>query len=259
MTFAATYFAPLSALSRQTWMAAKVSFHDLDRAVGQGPIRGAWKTYLGSRTGEVSFDYAVVHCLRPWYTPALYQADDWKITPDGSIVSKGNGTDGELVAWVDAVYLVSVTDITIRPMPRPKPEPRLPTRVLVNPRLASSAEIRLERPVVRSKSIDVAGPRLGVVIGTKAPPSGPTSARVAGTVLSSDAANARFTALSSGAVRRLTAIDMSQRYAVALSYLRKRRPTEVSLPPEDTSIYVTGFGCTKIPFAPNPNPNYDWS
>ena len=96
---------------------------DLDSAVGNSPTSGKWKAYLANRAGEVLFDYIVINCLRPWYTPTLYQADDWKLSTEDTLVSKGNGTEGLLPAYVDAVYLVSVKNVIIPPPPPPPPPP----------------------------------------------------------------------------------------------------------------------------------------
>ena len=97
LSFAPTYFAPISALARETWMEAKVPFEDLDHMVGNDPTSGKWKAYLANRVGEVVFNFIVLRCLRPWYTPALYRADDWRFSGRETLVSKGNGREGLLL------------------------------------------------------------------------------------------------------------------------------------------------------------------
>lgn len=260
LTFAPTYLAPLSALARQTWMEASVSFDDLNRAVANGPAGAAWKAYLANRTGEVSFNYVVIHCLRPWYTPGLYQADDWTLNAEGALVSRGNGIEGELPAYVDALYLVSVKDVRIRPAPLPPPPiPRRPIPLRLGRSAISAAEACFDRPMVRPGSLGLTGRGKEVVTGAANNPTGATSARVSATVLASGATDVQFTALSSGAVRRLTTVDLTRRYSLAQAYLARQRPADVSTSSEDTTIYVAGFGCAKIPFTPNPNVNYKWS
>jgi hypothetical protein len=249
LPFAPTYFAPLSALSRQTWMAAQVSFADLDHAVGDGTSSGPWKAYLANRVGQVSFDYAIIHCQRPWYTPAFYAADDWKVSPDGSLVSQGNGVDGELAAYVDAVYLVSVTNVT-QQAPPPRRPPISPTiRVLESPGVSVARPI-IARALVPTKALNTGISKAQLVTRTNS---------IAGNRLADGASEMQFTKLRLGAVRKLSTVDLSTRYAVAQAYLTGVRPAEPPTPPADTTIYVAGFGCTKVPFAPNPNVNYVWS
>jgi hypothetical protein len=73
-------------------------------------------------------------------------------------------------------------------------------------------------------------------------------------------ATSRFTALNLGEVKRVTTVDLNLRYTVAQGHLEGIAWT-VPTPAEETTpteIYVAGFGCEKIPFAPNPNVNYQW-
>lgn len=265
LPFGSTYFAPISAVARETWMEAKVSLNDLDRAVGNDPASGKWKAYLANRAGEVSFDYIVLNCLRPWFTPALYQADDWRLRTEGTVVSRGNGTEGLLPAYVDAVYLVSVKNVTTPPKP---PGPRLPD---LSPRLPDlNPRLPILQAVARPKSLGYTGPSKGVVSKAvniarervEADMSDLAAVRRPARVLTAAEPGVFLTARSSGAVRRVTAVDVSQRYLVAREYLVERvRPRPIPTPAEEPTsslIYVAGFGCEKIPFAPNPNVNYQW-
>lgn len=275
--FAPTHFAPISAIARETWMQAKVSFDDLDRAVGDVQPNGKWKAYRANRTGEVLFDYVVLQCIRPWFTPALYQSDDWKLRTESTVVSKGNGTEGFLPAYVDAVYLVSVRNVTTASKP---PKPQLDTP---RPRPFPIDRIEILRPelsrlVVRSQPLSVAGLNIGVANkAVNAPITVPTGSTWSGTLdaaqLSNDLVTARlsnvekpavdttrFNAVNLGEVRMLSADNLNSRYTVARGIL-ERVPWRVPAPveePTSAQIYVAGFGCTKIPFAPNPNVNYKW-
>ena len=267
MEFAPTYFAPISAIARETWMEAKVSFTDLDRAVGNSPPNGKWKAYRANRTGEVLFDYVVLNCLRPWYTPALYQADDWKLNTDDTVVSKGNGTEGLLPAYVEAVYLVSVKNVTTNPKPpppRPMEWPRLPPGGATN-----VVRANLSQPILAPKSLGDTNPRMGVVkkaVNTAmamrlvSTSSSSLPPRQLSSVPTSTTIASRFTALNLGQVRRLTAVDLNQRYTVVQAYLEGIAWTAPTPAEEITpsQIYAVGFGCQKIPFAPNPNVNYQW-
>lgn len=267
-SFAPVYFAPISAVARETWMEAEVSFADLDRAVGNSPPNDRWKEYRANRAGKVSFDYVVLTCLRPWYTPALYQADDWKLSTDDTMVSKGNGTEGLLPAYVDAVYLVSVKNVTTNPKPRrPKPKPRSTLRPFGTTNIVRA---ELFQPSLRRKSPDDAGPSVGIAkkavntpmaMRTMSTSTRSSPPRSVSRVSTSTTASSRFTALNLGKVRRMTAVDLNRRYTVAQAYLAGTTwtpptPAEETTP---TQIHVAGFGCEKIPFAPNPNVNYRWT
>ena len=256
LAFAATYFAPISAIVRETWLEAKVTFEQLDTAVGNSPAGQQWKAYRANRNGEVLFNYAAVSCLRPWYTPSLYQRDDWKLSTEGTFVSKGNGAEGLLPAYVDAVYLVSVKDVTVRAMSPPPPGlPRSPwprPGMILNPVVA---EARLAQP----KSLDSSGsPREGVVAKAVTTASNLALAQQSGTILRSTATAGSFTTLNLGLVRRVTAADLAQRYTVAHQVLEGQIQPSVPAP-EAPQIYVSGFGCAKVPYAPNPNLSYTWS
>ena len=61
---------------------------DLDCSVGSNPVSSKWKAYLANRNGDVWFNYIALHCLRPWFTPSLYGADDWKLSSQDGVVSK---------------------------------------------------------------------------------------------------------------------------------------------------------------------------
>jgi hypothetical protein len=256
MEFAPTYFAPISALASETWLEATVSFSDLTLTVGDGPHRGKWNAFVGNRHGTVSFRYVVVSCIRPWWTPALYRADDWRLTGSNAVVSQGNGSVGLLPAYVNAVYLVSINHMTIQSAPAaPKPVPILP-----RPLPLDLIRLEAERKPPGIGTLLASGPRLGVA--TRAMPSAvPTVVasttalavnRVAGTT-----PTATLDTLKVGKLRTLTRADLSLRYEFVRRYLaqpeRRFTPTGPS-----AQVYVAGFGCEEIPLAPNPNVNYQW-
>jgi hypothetical protein len=264
MEFAGTYFAPISAIARETWMQAKVSFIDLDMAVGNSPGNNQWKAYLANRMGEVTFDYMALNLIRPWYTPALYQRDDWRLLPDGTVVSKGNGSEGLLPAYVETVYLAAVKNVTnaptppiVQPFPRPivigprivviEPQPvmrmRKPLSVMATS-LGESKAMDLRTVMVRQRISDV-----GMMVPDEEPRFRTVSTVEVGT----------FVGTRSGQVRKLTRVDVINRHAVLQAYLAGTTWTPPTQPdPAPPQIYVVGFGCDKIPLAPNPNVNYRW-
>lgn len=258
LSFAPTYFAPISALARETWMEAKLSFDDIDSVVGSGPERAKWTAFRANRVGEVSFNYMVLRCLRPWYTAPLYRADDWKISGGDTRVSQGNGNEGLIPAYVDAVYLVSVKDVTTRPN-RPRTPPL---------RLPPLGDIRVApMPVVRPAPGDIpqpAIPFLRKAVGKLRPLAEPLvldqvqPTLQAGGALHLPIDDAHFTRARVGELRRVSVVDVGQRVALAQLFLEGKPwfPPPAQVEPQ---IYVVGFGCEKIPFSPNPNLNYRWS
>lgn len=256
--FAATYFAPVSAIDRATWLAATVSFADLDAAAGVNSANGRWKAFLAGRSGEVQFNYAVLRLLRPWLNPLIYQADDWKLGDPAEIVSKGDGAQGLLPGYVNAVYLVCVTNIVTGPKP-PPPTPLIPvihTRpILQLTRIAQIAPQKALAPAATAK---------GPVPGTTghanemlARPPGPILNRPTPPLTAPGASALRG---KSGFIRTLNKTDLALRQSAVRAYVDRKPgwPPVPSGPATPDRIYVTGFGCERMPVAPNPNPAYQW-
>lgn len=274
INFAPTYFAPISAIARETWMEARVSFAELDRAVGNGQPSSKWKAYLANRSGEVLFDYAVINCIRPWYSPLLYQADDWKFHSNSITVSTGNGIHGLLPAYVDAVYLVSVKNITIAQRPKPNPQPVKPgvqQPVPTFPVVAGAlGQIRFPPSDVLAKSLGNTGLNMGVVATgvNKSMTAHMVSASSNSLAVENPGSQQKISIFSKQSVAlnlenkkiKLAPIDLNFRYTVLQAYLQK---IPLQIPPSTGEeiayeIYVAGFGCMKTPAAPNPNPHYQW-
>lgn len=256
MEFAATYFAPISAIDHGTWMQGKVSFADFDGAVGNNPPNNRWKAYLANRAGEVSFDYAVLNCIRPWYTPELYRTDDWRLRPEGTVVSRGNGTDGLLPAYVESVYLAVVKDITNAPTaPQREKLPRIQNLERLNEiemnQLLREMRANLEIMNKVTDSPLVMRPRSTLKVDVPSRRVPLNAALIPNT--------ASFVATRSGQMRKVTVADINYRHAVLLASLTGQSSTSTTQPEATPSlIYAVGFGCEKIPLAPNPNVNYRW-
>jgi hypothetical protein len=267
MEFAPVYFAPVSAIARETWMETKVSFDDLDRAVCNRAHIGKWKAYRANRTGEVLFDYAILTCMRPWFTPAIYKSDDWKLSTDNTVVSKGNGAEGLLPAYVDAVYLVSVKNVITKPKPpRLKPKPKLTARLINTTTIGRAKHIHQS---LRPTSLGDANTNVGIVKKTVNTPIAMRKVSSSNRLLPSrqlsgvqatTIATSQFTLMNLGQLRRVTTVNLKLRYTVARAYLEGGAWTAHTSTEETmhTEIYVVGFGCEKISFAPNPNLNYRW-
>ncbi len=262
LTFAPTYFAPISAVSQDSWLEVTVTFNEINRAVSNGPERGAWRAYAASRSGTVTFQYIVLNCLRPWFTPDLYQADDWRVQPEEDAVSQGNGCDGLLPAYVDAVFLVSVKDVKIQPSSPVRPVVSLPVAHIVNARPLLAA--------MQPKSVGSPKPRLGVVgneLSVKAAaPIGVIAASAEMPIKRESMVLRPFQREDtrrfqmSGTYQKITVAKLNNRFVFASTLLASNNPPVIAPPTQSNTsqVYVAGFGCKKIPFAPNPNPNYQW-
>src|SRR3954453_9129792 len=231
MSFASTYFAPISAMARETWLEATVSFADLDRAVDAGPDGSRWQAFRANRDGEIVFDYVVLTCLRPWYTPALYDADDWRLGDAGRMVSKGNGTDGLLPAYVDTVYLASVKNVTDR-----RPPPRVPGPGMTPWWPRPAPPVLAGRAGAFLAPLPVGGGEPGEGVVRRAVSPAPTAGRpvpsaaptVAGRVLT---AEVEPTVLArSGELRRLTAVAPAWRSTVVRDFLAGRNSSPSPVP-----------------------------
>ncbi len=179
------------------------------------------------------------------------------------MVSKGNGTEGLLPAYVDTVYLVSVENVTTKPKPQPPRRPKQPNPV--------KQRKQWDRPILilGRKSLGDRGPSMGVVkkavntpVRAVSASSGALPTRQLRSVQKSTIAGGSIAGglpnqalLGSGSL--LLAPIYAQRILLAQAILQG---TASATTEETTSseIYVAGFGCEKIPFAPNPNPNYTW-
>jgi hypothetical protein len=262
LAFAPTYFAPISAISQDSWLAVSISFAEIERAVGSDPASSLWRAFAVNRSGTVSFEYIVLNCLRPWFTSSLYQADDWRTQSDVDVVSQGNGRDGQLPAYVDTVYLVCVKDVTIQPTTPVWPVVSFPVAHVVNagPLLAAIEPKSLVNAesvpgVMRGRLSNEALPRTGVVAASAEMPikREPTILRLP------EVEDSRQLKMS-GAYQKITTAKLNDRFVLANTLLTSNDPPMVTSPPQSNApqIYVAGFGCKKIPLAPNPNPNYQW-
>ena len=265
--FAPVYFTPISAVARETWMEAEVSFGDLSIATSNSPYKEQWNVYGSTKSGRVSFEYVVLDCIRPWFTQSLYASDDWKLGKDNERVSTGNGKNGAIPAYVNSVYLASIKNVAIVPTTRP------PTnngdRVRGRGRSFPVGHTRVLSTIVQS-SRNALGVHRTKVLGTPITsvlknPSSFRSARQTPTVqtriLATPSLSDRFTIMNRGGqLRRLTASDLDARYHLAQQILRQPNQPRSNVSADSTPApaYIVGFGCKKIPYAPNPNPNYNW-
>jgi len=262
MQYAPVYFSPVSAVERETWMSAKVSFTDLDQAVESSPQSGEWSTYRANRRGEILFDYVVLSCLRPWFTPALYRADDWRLGSSGLLASRGNGVDGILPGYVDTVYLACVRSVKIWTRRFPRKSVSGVSARPVSLSLQQVPGVSRSGSKGRIAKVGVVRQRNNLVHAVTASGKGRrgTETRQVADVVLPAMAGGGYRPLHSGLIKRLSATDTKRRYVLALSILENKDQEKPdageNFGPE--KVYLVGFGCKKIPFAPNPNPHYQW-
>jgi len=247
--FAPVYFTPISAVSKETWMEAEVSFNDLDAATSNSPYKSQWKSYRGVRRGKITFKYVVLECLRPWFTQSLYETDDWKLDNNNDIVSAGNGKDGIVPAYVSSAYLCSVESIkvasTINDMYKPT---YTKNRLLNSKQKLSSSALRINTKVRSISGVKSKG-NSNSILSSKLRPK---------ITLGTGQLAIKYKPLNRGGkLRILTTIDLNKRHLLALQLLDNPNVT-INTNTTSNLNYIVGFGCSKIPASPNPNQDYEW-
>lgn len=260
--FAETFYAPASAASPEDWLEARVTFEDLERSIATTGPWQEWRNWRAGRSGSVTFRYATLDIFRPWFTSALYSGDDWRMG-DASVVSTGDGITGQLPAFADSVMIARVDRIDYGTTGKP-PTPHTPTsRTTIFRRTVTPTTT----PARKGLSISQA-PRRGVVA---LPVAGRTWLSNTLSPTTGFARPGLTTGTTLPAIQRpLRTISLQSRMQLATSLIDNRKlniedrltrlikPQRSQQADADETIYVVGFGCTKIPAAPSPNPNHSW-
>ena len=245
-SYAATEFAPLSATRPKTWLAAKVTFNDLELAIGSRGPKEKWSAWRNTRSGTVGFRFVALDLRRSWFSQGIYEADDWRLS--GEPVSFGDGIHGQLPAYVSSVYLVIVDEVRVDPRPKINPEsppifipPHLPNKLKLKTMRLQDADHKFITRSARTLFTSPQ-PRRGVVLPSTSvlpepilPPPGRQNWLV-----------------PSLPVR----VVLAERLALAEAIVTQAERTE--LPRPVVASFVVGFGCTTLPKSPNPNPSYQW-
>ncbi|MFD4407543.1 hypothetical protein ACFWPH_32735 [Nocardia sp. NPDC058499] len=283
-SYAPTGFSPLSASATDTWLLAEASVDDLNLAVGDAGPRAKWDAWRAARSGRVRFRYAALDIHRPWFMPGLLEADDWQITSAAS-VSEGNSVDGRLPAYVTTIYLVVVEDVRQPPRPRDPPSgggsynpgPIDPTKLKSGPSRGVRQRSKPPSPAVgvvapsrrRTQQLPASTKPLVAMRYLPASRSGPATRgssafapRPTAEVLRARVSlqqliysrPARY-----GRIRRITESDVATRIELASRRSQSNdSPAEAPAATGSSTAYVAGFGCTSVPAAPAPNPDYQW-
>jgi hypothetical protein len=242
-SYAPTMFSPVSAVNTDTWLTAEATLDELNQAVGDLQPRSKWDAWRGTRSGVVRFRFATLEIRRPWFQPALYDADDWRL-PSGAAASMGDGTVGVLPAYVSALYLAVVDDVRVASTPPP----------LRLPELARPPRLQLDLVGLRAlTSVARPGPALlpkGVPLAVHAADVSVIRSERSMHLPAFHGRLAHF-----GKIELLTQQRVLRRVEIANDMAGSALPApEVRTPP----VYVVGFGCQPVPAAPRPNPNYTW-
>ncbi len=246
--FAPVYFSPISAVAKETWMEANVKLSDMDVAAGKTHYAGPWRGYRSKKEATVTFKYTVLDCSRSWFSTELYQADDWKLDEDHGLAAAGDGKNGKLPAYVHSVYLASVENVKVEKIRLRNPKPTGKIR-LVEQRVAYAKLNSLQGHKLRSAKI-----RRGAARYT-------SKAIVASKPVLQVARTAEFAKLSVGGhLQQLTAVARQNRFTITAQLLRGRGLPVVQPTGRTTNhpTYVVGYGCRRLPKAPDPNPHYEW-
>lgn len=255
--FAPVYFSPISAIDQTTWLRAEVTFSEIDDCMAGTDFVSSWQSYRANKHGSITFKYAILQCHRPWFSNSIYEANDWILPTGHEKVSKGNGVEGQLPAYIDAVFLVSIESIKLT---KPKPNPAIGIRhprsrrllandtrgiqvgnkILSANKHARLSEASMINQEVRRKSTSPLSP---VSPRVMLKPSNRTSLKVKPTLM-------------------LTALAVNSRMAIASSLLQRRNGQNTSRTSqsshESSPTYIVGYGCKILAYAPNPNPHYEW-
>jgi hypothetical protein len=267
LSYAPTSFHPLSSADTATWTVAEVSLAELS-SCGTHVFPTAVPT-LGSTSATVcQFAYATIDTLRPWPFSALLERDDWQLA-GGESVSTGDGVTGTIPAYVQTLYAASVLGISATTPPPPRlqvesfrlpspPSPawlaRAPSGALPRGRLALSETVPARRPTEAAPARDE-----GAVMGSPGPEPRETP-RFGGLarIPLDPALLRRFQAPlgRSEWLRRLA----TAREAGAVVGTAGPEPSPPEPAPVDiaSGAAVVGFGCSTVPPAPRPNPQYQW-
>jgi hypothetical protein len=267
LSYAPTSFHPLSSADTATWTVAEVSLAELS-SCGTDVFPTAVPT-LGSTSATVcQFAYTTIDTLRPWPFSALLARDDWQLA-GGESVSTGDGVTGTIPAYVQTLYAASVLGIAATP----PPPPLLPVEPI---RLPTSP------PVARlARAPSGALPRGRLALSETVPsrrPAEATLARDEGAVTGSPGPEPREAPRFGGLARLPLDPALLRRFQAPLGrseWLRRLATAREAgavvetagpepLPPEPLPVdlasgaAVVGFGCTTVPPAPRPNPQYQW-
>lgn len=241
--YAPTTFSPVSAINSDTWLTAEATLDELNQAVGDLQPRSKWDAWRGTRSGVVRFRFAALEIRRPWFQPAVYDADDWRL-PNGAAASLGDGAGGVMPAYVSAMYLAVVDDIRIASTPPPLRLPELarPPRLQLDP-VGARAMTSVARP---SPALRPKGLPIGVETAN-------VSVMRAERSMHLPAFRGRIAHF--GRIELLSRERVFRRVEIANQVVGSASPAAET---RTLPVYVVGFGCQPVPAAPHPNPNYSW-
>ncbi len=253
-----TFYSPVSAADPSLWLEADLDLDALESTVTEPELRPSWDQFRARKIGSVRFRFAVIELQRPWFTPSIYAARDWRLpAEDPQPVADGLGRTGLLSAYVSHLYLAQVLDVRVNTPPSPVPTPSLPGPILRPPR--SRPDLLPRKPPLQALQMAAIEPvaTRGLTRSlTAAQASGPSAAAaLAGPSRMSILPDARLSLLASPLIQ--ARLDFAA--------IRLTRPGASAPPPASSTqaplepIYLVGLGRTALPPCPDPDPRFQWT
>lgn len=272
--YAPTYFSPLSALSTKHWLEAEVDFQALEKSIKPNVSQVEWKQFCANKVGRVRFKYISIDLSRPWFNEAIYEADDWHLPKnDLELVASGNGKSGKMPWFFSRIYMAKILDIhqeTVQvekpPLMKPditfpKPSSPFPTMIgrthplsLFNRSVISEVlphRKPLRRRLSATKTLLISNTALAMSESKKSVLLQPVFRKPV----------VMFGHIGSLAkIKKVDTITVQNKLTFTLGKLASLPShSENSVPEEDPTTYIVGFGRKNLPHCPDPNPNYQWT
>jgi hypothetical protein len=276
-TFAPTALAPSDILAQTSWPTFTLSSPEIAQLVSQAPaeLSSALSTAAGaSNIQSLSFEFCSVALVRPWFSPAVFNAHFWRFSdPSMQLSDGGNPPQGQWPAYVTGLVLArniveqDVAAATTQPQPvrafppialrasfiPPQPPPRLIPVSPVRPIIVD--------PVIAQQNRQLAINRLSASTFTARPMARPTLQ--AASVVRPQQVVAR--PASSFLLHNTAAVGIGPGRFTAVGLPTPTpapAPAAAAPPPPapttNPGISILAFICKPLPKCPDPDPSLTW-
>jgi hypothetical protein len=276
-TFAPTALAPSDILAQTSWPTFTLSSPEIAQLVSQAPaeLSNVLNTAAGaSKIQSLSFEFCSVALVRPWFSPAVFNAHFWRFSdPSMQLSDGGNPPQGQWPAYVTGLVLarniveqdvaaaatppqpqavhafppIALRASFVLPQPRPRFIPVTPVRpIAVNPVIAQqNRQLAINRLNASSFSaVAMARPTLQAAPVLRPQPvvARPASSFFLHNTAAVGIGPGRFTAVGAPAPAPAS-------------------PAATPPPPaptNDPGISILAFICKPLPKCPDPDPTLTW-